>query len=125
MPLHHRSQVLSLLADGRVSTSSQLFLHRLQLRRHPLAHRSPQHHKTPGLSGLPAAVREPQEVKGLGLSLTAPTSVAGGEPPKFDQSGLLRVQLQAKLGESLLEIHEELLGLAAMLEPHDEVMISR
>src|SRR5262245_2877684 len=122
MPLHHRSQIFRLLADGRVSASLQFGLHLLQLRRHPLSHRSPQHNEASRLPRLPAAVREPKEVKGLGLSLSSPIAVAGGEPPKLDQSGLLRVQLQAKLGESLLEIHEKLLGLVVMLKPYDEVI---
>jgi hypothetical protein len=115
--LYHRSQVFRLFAYGRVPAPSQLFFHFMQLRRHPLTHRSPQHHKAPSLPRLPAAMREAKEVKGLRLSRPSPIAIAGGEPPKLDQSGLLGMQLQAELGKSLLEIHEELLSLVAMLNP--------
>jgi hypothetical protein len=67
-------------------------------------------------------MREPKEVKGLRLSPAALIAIAGGEPPKLDQSSFLGMPLQAKLGKSLLEIHEELLGLVAMLEPRNEVI---
>jgi hypothetical protein len=122
VPLHHRPQIFRLLANGPVPASSQLFFHCPQLRLHPFAHRPSQHHEASRLPGLPAAVRESKEVEGLGLSLSSPIAIADGEPTKLDQSGLFRVQLQAELGKALLELHEELLALVAMLEPNDEVI---
>jgi len=67
-------------------------------------------------------MREAQEIEGIRFPETLGCSVAGGEPSKLDQPGLVGVQLQAELREPLTEIAEELLGVAKILEPNDEVI---
>jgi len=69
-----------------------------------------------------ADVREPQEVEGLGLSLAPALSVWHGEPPKLDQPGLFRVQLQSELRHPLAKIVQEPLGFRSMLESNNEVV---
>jgi hypothetical protein len=45
----------------------------------------------PLLRRFPQLVRETQERKGLRLSFSTLLPISGGEPPKLDQSGFLRM----------------------------------
>ena len=72
--------------------------------------------------GLPADVREAQEVERLRLPEATRLPSLGGEPPELDQPRLVGVQLQAELREPLAKISEEPLGVLTMLEADDEVV---
>src|SRR6266516_6229662 len=88
---------------------------------HPLCDRdAPQ--REPPAPGLPADVREAQEVKRLRLSGSVRSAVRGGEPPELDQASLAGMQLQGELREPAAKIVEELLGVTLMLEPDHEVV---
>jgi hypothetical protein len=65
---------------------------------------------------------EAQEREGLRLAIPALPSLLGGDPPEFDQSRLLGVQGQAEFLEAFPQFSEEPFGLAAVLEPHDEIV---
>ena len=67
-------------------------------------------------------MREAQEVERLGFPFTPPLPVILGEPPKLEQPGLVRVQLQPKLPQSLPQLLQECFRFGPMLKPHDEVV---
>jgi hypothetical protein len=50
-----------------------------------------------------------QEVERLWFPFTPSPSIPGGVAPEFDEPGLVGMQLQAELGETLLQIGQELL----------------
>ena len=81
-----------------------------QLRPHPLRDRDAPEHE-PSAPGLPADVREAEEVERLRLPEAPRLPVLGGEPPELDQPRLLGMQLQAELREPLAQVGEEPLGV--------------
>ena len=86
-----------------------------------LAHRLPQHHEFP-LSRPRTRVREAEEIKRLGLPVAARSSISVRIPTEFDQARLVGMQRQTETRQSLAQISQKLLGLRAMLKPHDEVV---
>jgi len=48
--------------------------------------------------------------------------IPGGIPPKLDEAGLLRMEMQGKRGKAFLEGREKLLGVVPVLEAHDGVI---
>ena len=75
----------------------------------------------PPLLPFPQICVKPKKSKGVRLPEKLGCSVVGGEPPELDQPRLVGMQLQAELREPLTEIADELLGVAKILEPDDEV----
>jgi len=121
MPGHHRAQVLALLFDGSVHAPSEFDLERLQFSSQAFATGEPQHHEF-ALSARPAAMREPQEVKGLRFSHSRAASVIPGEAPELDQPRLLGMQRQSKGLQPLGHLPVKLLGVVAELEPRNPVI---
>jgi len=99
----------------------KLLVELLQLRLQPRSHRLPQHPEPPH-PGLPADMRESQEIEALGFPLAAPLSVVGGEPPELDEPRLLGMQRQAESGKALAQLCQKFFGLTPMLESYDEVI---
>src|SRR5262245_57482252 len=114
---HHRLQPRDLLHQRIVTTPHQRFLHPMQLRTQPLAHRPPLHAEAPALTLPPTAVGEAQEVEGFRLARATLLPIPGGEPPELDQPRFLRMQVQAELPETLPQFTQEPLGLVAVLKP--------
>src|SRR5262249_21684112 len=108
--------------DRLMTPLRQLLLHLLQLGSEPFGRRLPLHDKPWVLERPPTEVGEAQEGKGFRLALPALPSVLGGEPPDFDQSRFLGVQGQAELLKTSPQFSEEPFGLAAVLEPNDEIV---
>ena len=65
-------------------------------------------------------MREPQEIERLGLTQTPRRPVPGGVPPELDQPGLVRVQRQPEIRQSLAKVGQQSLRVVFMLETHDE-----
>jgi len=116
-----RPQVGAYGWEGFVQPGSEFSFELSQLPLPPCTHRLAQHCE-PTLSRLPAAVREAQEIEGLGCSPAAILPVFARIAAKLDQSRLLGVQFQAKAREPLTQLGKEPLSLDSMLEPHDEVI---
>jgi len=99
----------------------ELFPDLVQLGPHPLGDRDPPQPEPPG-PGLPADVREPQEIERLRLAQAACLTPPGGKPPELDQPRLALVQVQAELREPLPQICQEPLRVGLMLKARDEVI---
>ena len=87
---HHPSKPVTDLGRTMMLPALKLGLKGFELRHHPLLRRNPPDDEGSG-GELPTKVGETQKRKGLWLPLTAPFSVASGEPPELDQSCLVRV----------------------------------
>lgn len=70
----------------------------------------------------PFRLRFPEEVESLRLALAASGSISGCVAAELDQTRLLRVQIQCKLSEPLLQIVEEAFRVCPMLEADDGVV---
>jgi hypothetical protein len=79
---------------------AQPLLDRSQRRPHPLGHRDPLELEPATTPGLPAAVREAQEVERLRATVAATRSAFGREATELDEPRLGVMQLQAELGEA-------------------------
>lgn len=121
MPSHHRAQVLTLLRDRVVHAPSEFELDRLEFGSQAFGTREPQDHEL-ALSGLPAAMREAQEVEGLRFALSPAASVLPGEAPELDQPRLLGVQLQPELAQPFGHRALEALGVVTELEPGNPIV---
>jgi hypothetical protein len=121
VPHHDRAQVGALLWDSLVQASPELLLHFCELGLHALSHRLSKHDEFSS-TRLAAAVRETEEVEGLGLRTPTVAPVRFGISAERNQAGLVGVQLQAKPCKPLTQLDEELLGLLTMLESNDEVV---
>ncbi len=108
VPSHHACQPAPLLRDGEMPASQALVFDLGQLRPHPFRDRLTRQPEPPG-AGLPADVREAEEVERLRLAQTPTSPVDGGEAPELDQPRLVRVQLQPELREPLAKLRQELL----------------
>src|SRR5579863_2306090 len=89
--LHHRPQPLPVLGHPLMPPLAELLLDCLQFTPQPLLRGLPSNREPVALLGLPADVREPQKIEGLGLSFSSPPPVFLREAPKLDQSRLLRM----------------------------------
>ncbi len=116
-----RPQVGPLLRDGMVHTEPKLGLHRLQFRLPPLAHRLATHRELP-LPGRGTAVRETQEVEGLGLPQATPATVLRRKAAELEQARLVGVQFQAEASQALAQVRQEPLGFVPILESHHEIV---
>ena len=72
--------------------------------------------------GLPAQVRETEEVERLRFPDASCRPLPGGAPPKLEQPSLVGMQLQPELREPFAKVGEEPLCIFLMLEPRDEVV---
>src|SRR5205807_5697190 len=86
----HSLQPLPHFFERIMQAFSQFQAHRLELRLHPLSDRLP-FHREPSSPGLPADMRESQEVEGFRLPLASLLPVLGRKAPKLQQSRFLRV----------------------------------
>jgi hypothetical protein len=80
--------------------ASQFGFHLAEFAPQTFPRRQPQQSEL-SLPGLPTDVCEALEVKGLWLAPSAPLPVCGREAAKFQKAGLIGVQLQPELRESL------------------------
>ena len=99
--LDHRAQPLTHFRDGVVHAPPELGLHFAQLGQQPLTRRLPQHGEASVSSRLPTDVGEAEEIERFGLPLATPLSVFSREPAEFQEPGLLGMQLQMELPNSL------------------------
>ena len=67
-------------------------------------------------------MREVQEVERLWFPVAPSLAVPGGVAPELDEAGLVGLQLQTELDESLAQVGEEPLRISVMLEPGDEIV---
>src|SRR5664279_5945342 len=99
----------------------QLRLDLSELGPHPLRDREATQPEAPG-PGLPAEVREPQEIERLGLTQTPRRPEPGGVRPELDQPGFVRVQRQTEIRQPLAKVGQQPLRVVFVLETHDEVV---
>src|SRR3989442_11081404 len=104
-----------------VQASPQFGFHLPELCPDPPAHRPPQH-RVPPLPGLPATVREAEEVEGPGLRSAPVAPLPIRLAAEREKARLLRVQSEAEPREPLVQLSEEPFRLVAMLEAHHEVV---
>src|SRR5512135_2295040 len=76
----------------------------------------------PSVQGLVAVVREAQEVERFGTPQSPFCSALGSEPAEHQQPGLVLVQRQPELGQSLLEGRHHPARIALVLEAHHKVV---
>ncbi len=118
---YYRSQPLAHFWDWIVPASLQLGFHLFELGPQAICRCLPMHQEL-SRPGPPTAVAEPKELEGLRFPLSSLLSVLGGISPKLQQARLVRVQRQANVPQPLPQDDQELLGVCAVLEPHDEVV---
>src|ERR1700676_2449481 len=116
MSSHHGRQPLPLFGDGQMPAPLELVVDLSQLRPQPFRDGDTLEPELPALA-LPADVREAQEIERLRLPDAPCRPSLGGITSELDQPGLVRVQFQIELRESLPQIVEELLGVTLILEP--------
>jgi hypothetical protein len=116
MASHHASQPAALLGDGQMAAELELFLDVGQLGPQPFRDGDAPQPEAPA-SPLPADVREAQEVERLRFAGTPRLACPGGVAPELDQPGLVGMQFQTELGESLAKVVQEQPGVIRMLEP--------
>src|SRR5664280_1406966 len=121
MSSHHAAEPLPLLGDGEMPAPLEFIFDLMQLGPHPLRDGLALEPETPALV-LPADVREAQEVERLGLPVAPGRTIPGGIAPELDEPGLVGMQLQAELRETLTKVGEELLRIGLMLESGHEVI---
>ena len=117
----HRLEPGAEFRDGFVSPLHQLRTDLLQLRRHSFGDGLAPDDRCP-LQGHAIPVRESQKVERLWLALTPPFPVSGREVPKFDQAGLVRVQVQAEGAQTLPQFGQKPFPVTLPLKAHDEVV---
>ena len=99
------------LGRAIMHTVTKLNLDGFQLRCHSRFRRNTSDGEGSGLVALPTVVSEAQEVERLRFSLSPQLSIANGVPPELDQPGFLRMEFQAELRQSLLELLKESHGI--------------
>src|SRR6266851_4400704 len=120
--LDHRAQPLTHLRDRVVHASPEFGGDLTQLSLQPRTNRLPQHRKTSVASLLPADVREAEEVESFGLPLTASRSVLSRAGAELQEPGLLGMQLQSELPNTLGQFLPAALGIRPMLESKHDVI---
>jgi hypothetical protein len=88
---HNLAEPCTNLGRAMMLPTLKLRLDGFELRGHPPLRRNPPDDESCVTVALPAVVSETQKHKGLRFSLTALFPVPGGEPPKLDQSCLVRM----------------------------------
>src|SRR5947207_2131706 len=110
MTANYARQPLARLFQRLMHALPQLLTNGLELGCHATSHRPPKHDKR-SLAGSIARVREPQEVERLRLAFAPPLASLSRIAAKLDHAGLVGVQFQVELLESLLEFLVELPGV--------------
>ncbi len=105
-----------------MASSHQCFPNDRQRRAHALLDRQSDDFEAPIIAPPAAAMCEAQKVEGLWLADTTFPALLCSIPPKAYQPRLLRVQLQAKMGEALPQCLQDVLRLSFVLEPHHAVV---
>ena len=100
----------------------KLGLNGFELRDHPLLRRDPPDDKSSVPDALPTEVSETQKRKGLRFSLSPLLPVPGGEPSEFDQSCLVRMQLQTELCQPFSKLSKEPLCLRPVWKAHHKIV---
>ena len=88
---HNLAEPCTNLGRAMMLPTLKLRLDGFELRGHPPLRRNPPDDESSVTVALPAVVSETQKRKGPRFSLTALFPVPGGEPPKLDQSCLVRM----------------------------------
>jgi len=101
--------------------SPKLVLDLGQLRPHPLRDGLALQPE-PSVLGLPAGVREAEEVERLAFPDATGCSCPGSIAPELDESRLVGVQLQTELRPPLTKVGKELLRIGLMLESGHKVI---
>src|SRR5215470_10587595 len=104
--VHHLLQVKSLLRDRPVHQPSYRLLDLPELFPQPLPNGVPQD-QVASASARSADVREAEEGEGFRLAEPVCLAVALRKAPEFDDPGLLRMQLQSELLQSLSKLVQE------------------
>ena len=120
-PLNHGTKPSASLINRPVHASLQLHFDRVQLAPHTLGDRFAFDGER-SLPGRPAVVREAQEVKSLRPPLSPFFTPFRRVAAELDQTGFVRMKLEAELLEPLLQVAEEAFGVTAVLESHDEIV---
>src|SRR5262249_11153773 len=101
--------------------TSKLGLDGFELRNHPLLRRNPPDDEW-SCRELSTEMRKAQKREGLGFPLATPLPSSRSEPPKLDQSCLVRMQFQTELSQSLSKFFQELLRFCSVLEAHHQIV---
>jgi hypothetical protein len=121
VPSNDATQPPSLHGNRQMPTQLQLSFHVAKLRLQSLPLRAPNQQKAL-YPGARTDVRETQEVEGLSFLSDATASRQGGQPPKSQQSRLLRVQFQGELCESLAQFAPKPFGITPVLEARNQIV---
>ena len=121
MSSHHTAEPGSLLGDGVMPASLELVLDLGKLGPHTLRDGFALEPELPGL-GLPANVREAQEVERLWLPIASGFPIPSGMPSELDEPRLVGMQFQPELRKPLTKVGEELPCVTLMLESGDKVV---
>ena len=124
MSSHHARQPAALLGDGLLPASLELVPDLGKLGPHPLRDGDTLEQET-SVPGLPADVREAQEIERLGLPGATLRSPLGRVASELDEPRLVGMQLQAELREPLAKLSEEPLRVSFVLEPGHESSAKR
>src|SRR5579875_2857619 len=110
------------LGHWHVPAPMKLLFHFVQLCGESLLDRPALDGEPAGLPGLPADMREAQEVERFRLALAPLLPVFGCVAPEFDQARLVRVEFQPELPHTLPPCLEEPLGIGSLLESQNNVV---
>ena len=105
-----------------MQTFPQLLFDLLERRTHTFGYRMTMDREPAVLLRLGTLVRETQKVESLGPALAMPLSPFDGVLPKFDQSSLGLVQLQAKHGKPCVEFFQTRGRLVVVFEANHKVV---
>jgi hypothetical protein len=120
-PLHHGSKPAADLAHHPVHTFRQLQFDGLQSGPHTLGDGFAFDDERPVLARS-AVVRKAQEVERLRPPLAPFLASFRRITAEFDETGFVRMKLEAELLESFPQFAEKAFGVTAVLESHDEIV---
>jgi len=120
--LHNTPQPATRFADRTMHTFPQLLFDLLKGRTHAFGYRVTMDREPAVLFRLGALVSETQKVESLWPALAMPLSPFDGVLPKFDQSCLVLVQLQAKPGKPCVECFQTRGRLVVVFEANHKVV---
>ena len=107
MPGHHSPQVLALLGNGSVHAPSEFDLDGLEFGSQAFGTREPRDHEL-ALAGLPATVREAQEVEGLRLALSPGGVGCPGRSARTRSAAFSRGAASARTGPAARPPHAKI-----------------
>src|SRR5207342_297424 len=119
--VHHPLQVKPLLRDRPVHHPPYRLLDLPELLPQPFTNGVPQDEEGPS-PARSTDVREAEKGEGFRLAEVSGLALARRETPEFDDPGLLRMQLQPELLQTLPKLVQKSLGIRAMLETHHGVV---